>query len=157
MLILAVDPGLHKSGWCILRDGKVELSGVVSIPQKCIKDDAILAMSTKIYDKCSVWKMEGYVFDLMIIEKQYLGRNADSTSKTAIVAGAWICAATPKRLMRVAPATWGAAFSLPGTREEKKAMAVEIANILYPHAWKEDEAEAFLMAMWGHREVPRGA
>ena len=153
MLILAVDPGLRKSGYCILRDYKIEKSGVLKISAKATNDDAILQMTGCIHERCKMWEMQGYKFDLLVIEKQYLGKNADSTNKTAIVAGAWICAASPTSLIRVAPATWGAYYHLPKKREDKKIAAINIANNHHQKDWTEDEAEAFLMGLWAWQIV----
>jgi len=157
MIILAVDPSLHASGWCLLEDERPLYWGVCHIPASTTGDDALRALAGQARRIDDLIEGIGSC-DLLAYETQYPGRHAggDSIALVGRAAGIWIGAVQAVRVMGVAPAVWGAAFKLPRERKDRKAASLRTAKILHPVEWEEDSAEAFLIGLWAYRESRGG-
>lgn len=157
MIILAIDPSLHASGWCLL-DGERPLHfGVCRIRPSVRGDEALCALAEQARRIDDLIDDIGSC-DLLAYETQYPGRHAggDSIALVGRAAGIWIGAVQAERCMGASPSVWGAAFKLPRERKARKAASLRTAKILHPVEWEEDSAEAFLIGLWAAREIRRG-
>lgn len=150
MKIIAIDPGLHRSGYALLEGEKLITSGISKIPAHLHGDDALsmrALTASRVFSFLSFqWLEEGV--DLLVVEDQYLDKNYKAASMVSTVAGIWMGAVRANRILRVYPAVWGASWRLPKKRKERKLASLNIARMLLPgHVWEEDEADAFLIGL----------
>jgi hypothetical protein len=157
MLILAVDPSLHASGWCLLERERPLIWGVCRVPDTKTGDDGLLYLAKQVrtielrcLDECKQLPA------LLAYETQYGSPKAgwESISLVGRAAGVWIGGISAGQVLGVKPKVWGAMFELPNYREERKASSLRTAKIIYPPAqWEEDSAEAFLIGLWAYRKT----
>lgn len=148
MLTLSVDPSLHSSGWCLLRDETPIDFGVVCVKSRYTGDEALALLAIEVRRLAL-----NRVMDALVLEAPYVGKCTKTALTLGKAAGVWIGCVVTRSIQSVSPSVWGAAYTLPKHRDDRKAKALFIAQSLAPRfAWTEDSADAYLLGLYAVRE-----
>jgi len=139
---LGIDPGLVNTGFAVLEDKRIIVSGVIRRPGSTI--DRIHAISREIHTK-----LEEYQPGYTAIETAFYGKNPKSLIKSAQLIGAilYILREKNSRIIQLHPNTLKRIITGNG-RASKEQVIYMVKNILQIEKdLKPDEADAIAIAL----------
>lgn len=166
--ILAVDPGLHAPGWCLLTMQE-EVLGCGALKIAGTGEDSLARLGQAVRRLYAELSTEGALFPAMLlIEKQYAPQHrktvdgqtsvkgmGEAVHLVGLSAGVWIGVVPCRSIVRVLPSVWGAKFGIVKQETaQRKALSLSHAKNLYPSLfWTKDSSDALLMGLWAVREI----
>lgn len=148
MIVLALDPGSHVSGWSIFEDGKLTHCGKIDVTRD-IKQRLDLKSKDKVEMSQRLGELMQFVDTLideygpseLVVESQFVGKNANTAMITARAMGVAVAVGASKGLSVYEYAPMEIKKAVSGKGNATKEEVAEAILMAYPHL--ENEIGAF--------------